>query len=251
MAVDIEPYSSSEDLPTDPVSIGARVQRIYDAVQAVERAGLNPAIYSNSANWFTIAGNAHPSFGCIPLWTPRYDSSADLASDFGAPWQPFGGWNQRAGKQYCENDTTCTVSIGAPDADLDVFSPTVFTGGTWGMALDESDANLGANVLVSRSGFRLNHATNQYVQTVTIMNTSTGTIPGPITLALDALSSNATLVNGNGNTSCTVPAGSMFINAQQAALVPGHSVTVTLQFNNPTNQGITYTPRVLAGAGTR
>ena len=87
MAVDVEPIChqnangvcvNPEYLPTDPVSIASRVQRIYDAVQAVERAGLNPVIYASQNNWAIIAGNTHPSFGCLPLWTPRYDGSDDL-----------------------------------------------------------------------------------------------------------------------------------------------------------------------------
>jgi hypothetical protein len=34
-------------------------------------------------------------------------------------------------------------------------------------------------------------------------------------------------------------------------LNPGQTATVVLSFANPTNRGITYTPRVLAGAGAR
>jgi hypothetical protein len=36
-----------------------------------------------------------------------------------------------------------------------------------------------------------------------------------------------------------------------ATLAPGQSVTVTLDFANPTNQGISYTARVLVGGGNR
>jgi hypothetical protein len=249
MAVDIEPYAAGESLPTDPVSIAARVERIYEAVQAVELAGLNPVIYSSQSNWNTIAGNTHPSFGCLPLWNPRYDGSDDITSDFGQPWQPFGGWTQRAGKQYCENNTGCATSLGAPDADLDVFNPSVFSGVIWGMALDVT-----SQVSVVRSGYRLNHATGFYVQTVVLKNVGSTPIQGPISLALDALSPNALLANGSGTTSCTVPAGSSYINVSlgaQSVLPVGQSASVTLNFFDPSNQGIVYAPRVLAGPFTQ
>jgi hypothetical protein len=43
----------------------------------------------------------------------------------------------------------------------------------------------------------------------------------------------------------------VFLNIQQGSLASGQSVTATLQFLNPTNQAISYSPRVLAGSGTR
>jgi hypothetical protein len=168
--------------------------------------------------------------------------------DLGTAWTPFGAWTQRIGKQYLENDS----SFGTVDVDRNVFSPSVFSGVSWGMALDETDANLGVNAVVTRSGFRLNHATNLFVQTVTITNSSINeTIPGPVSLVVDNLGGNATLTGVAGVTSCSIPAGSLYVNVQQGPLAPGHSVTATLQFSNPTNQGITYSPRVLAGSGTR
>jgi hypothetical protein len=276
MAVDIEPICQGhfegdrcvdqygnddrENLPQDFNSIAARIQRIYDAVQAVERAGLNPIIYANRSAWQEIAGGCVPQpgspctstpalpFGCLPLWNPQIDEVDSL----GTTWTAFGAWTQRVGKQYWQDDT----AFGSAKVDLDVFGPSLFSGGTWGMALDETDANLGANVTVSGGGFRLNHGTNQYVQTVTITNTSASNtiIPGPVSLALDALSANARLVGANGATSCTVPAGGVFVNvplSNSGTLAPGQSATATLAFTNSTNQGITYTPRVLVGSGAR
>jgi hypothetical protein len=253
MAVDIEPicYQTDthgnctmwEDLPQDLNSIAARIQRIYDAIQAVERAGLNPVIYSNRSAWTQIAGGTIPSniglpFGCLPLWNPQYDITPDL----GTIWQSFAAWNQRAGKQYAEND----AAFGSTLVDLDVFNASIFSGGSWGMALDYTNS-----VVISRSGFRLNRGSSQYVQTVTVQNTSSSLLQGPVSLVLDALSSNAALVNGNNYTSCTMPSGSSVVNLQSSPLSPGQSAVVTLQFSNPTNQGIIYTPRVLGGPGAR
>ena len=67
---------------------------------------------------------------------------------------------------------------------------------------------------------------------------------------LDSLSSNATLFNLSGATACAVPAGSPYINIA-GDLNPGASVSVSLQFANPTKAGITYATRVLSGSAPR
>ncbi len=62
-----------------------------------------------------------------------------------------------------------------------------------------------ASVTISQGGFRLNHATNEFTETVTIQNASAVAVVGPISLVLDNLSSNATLANGAGITACNTP----------------------------------------------
>jgi hypothetical protein len=107
---------------------------------------------------------------------------------------------------------------------------------------------------VTRGGYQLNRTTNRYVQSVTIKNTSANPISGPVSLILQSLSSNATLFNKNGVTSCSPPSGSPYINVSVGSdgiLSPGESASVTLEFTNPSNKSITYTARVLAGAGSR
>ena len=75
-----------------------------------------------------------------------------------------------------------------------------------------------------------------------------------MSLALDSLSSTATLANATGNTACAAPAGNPFINVGvggDGVFSPGEEALVQLQFSNPTNQRITYNTRVLAGGGGR
>ena len=104
---------------------------------------------------------------------------------------------------------------------------------------------------VARGGFRYNRTTNRYVQLVTLKNIGTSAITGPISLVLDSLSSNAALANQTGVTGATSPAGSPYINVTGSDLAVRGIVAVTLEFTNPTNNGITYTTRVLAGPGQR
>lgn len=111
-------------------------------------------------------------------------------------------------------------------------------------------SNVSSQVQVTRSGYGYNFTTARFVQTVTLKNTGTGIITGPISLVLDSLSSNATLFNLSGATACAVPAGSPYINTA-GDLNPGASVSVSLQFTNPTKAGITYATRVLSGSAPR
>ena len=108
----------------------------------------------------------------------------------------------------------------------------------------------GGQVQVIRSGFGYNFATQRFVQTVTLKNLSASILAGPLSLVLDNLSSNATLFSPSGTTACAAPAGSPFINSS-GNLNPGASVSVTLQFMNPSRAGITYATRVLAGSAGR
>jgi hypothetical protein len=106
-------------------------------------------------------------------------------------------------------------------------------------------ADLNTDVSVSRGGFRLNRTTKRYVQQVTIKNTGTEYVNGPIALGLDGLSANASLTNMNN--SCGLPAvPNININlGADNVLSPGETVSVVLEFSNSTNKPIAYTPRML------
>jgi uncharacterized repeat protein (TIGR02543 family) len=102
---------------------------------------------------------------------------------------------------------------------------------------------------VTRGPIVLNPITKRYAQTVTVKNTSSITIFGPISLVLFGLSSNATLANASGSTS-VFGSFSPYITAN-GNLSPGQSVSFSLQFTDPTNAAITYATSVLSGPGPR
>jgi hypothetical protein len=110
--------------------------------------------------------------------------------------------------------------------------------------------NVTSSIGLTYGGFTINPMTRRYVQTVTLKNTSSATITGPLSLVLDQLTANVTLYNASGATSLILPAGSPYLNVN-AVLSPGQSVSVQLQFTNPGNVAVTYQARVLAGPGSR
>jgi hypothetical protein len=105
-------------------------------------------------------------------------------------------------------------------------------------------------VAVAKSGFRINHANGQWVQSVTLTNDNTYAINGPVVLVLDSLTSGLTLANADGHTQFQTPKGTPYVylpldNASQ--LAQGQSMTVTLEFANPKNSSITYSAMIYAG----
>ncbi len=113
-------------------------------------------------------------------------------------------------------------------------------------------ADVTGSISVTRGGYIFNPGTQRFAQTLTLTNNSASTITGPISLVIEGLSSNATLFNLTGATdSFFPPVGLPYINTTAASLAPGQSVSVTLQFANPSKAGITYAIRVLAGPGAR
>jgi hypothetical protein len=111
--------------------------------------------------------------------------------------------------------------------------------------------DVSSEVLVTRGGFRFNRATQHFTQLITITNASASPIPGPISLVLDSVPSSATLYGVSGATSCTSPQGSPYLNAAAASLGAGVSTSVTLDFIDTSQSGITYATRVIAGPGGR
>ncbi|MEQ1529729.1 MAG: hypothetical protein ABL925_10460, partial [Methylococcales bacterium] len=105
-------------------------------------------------------------------------------------------------------------------------------------------ADLNANVNINQSGFRINRTNKHYLQTVSVRNTGNTDILGPIGVAVENLSSNATLFNKTD--SCGQPASAYLeFPLTGNKLSPGELVSVNLEFVNPKNQNITYGARML------
>jgi hypothetical protein len=88
-------------------------------------------------------------------------------------------------------------------------------------------------------------------QLVFVTNKGDSAIPNPIFLALDNLSSNATLVNAQGTTSVLAPLGSPYVQLRDGdddrddVLRPHETKIAILEFKNSTRARITYDTRVL------
>lgn len=84
--------------------------------------------------------------------------------------------------------------------------------------------------------------TGDYYGTITINNVTSSNISAPIQLVLDNLTPGIVLVNATGTTQ-----GDPFITINQS-LAAGGIIVIPVQFRNPQNLGINYTPRLFSGS---
>jgi hypothetical protein len=111
-----------------------------------------------------------------------------------------------------------------------------------------------ANVTVTSETPVLDRHTHQYTQFVRLTNNGPSAVPAPLWLALDNLSTNATLLNAESKTAVLAPLGSPDLRVvsgegdadRENVLRPHQSRTVQLEFLNPSDAAITYSPRVLS-----
>ena len=164
-------------------------------------------------------------------------------------------------------DTACTTTDPndgfGPEGRLLESSPGEFIGTTRGgngstiggsvFRIETCAVDRSASISVTSQGqLKLNRKTGRSTQTLTLKN-GDGAVAGPISLVLESLSSNAALFNRSGTTVCLSP-GSPYINIDigpDGTFSPRERASVTLEFDNPSGQAITYTTRVLVGAGSR
>ncbi len=103
--------------------------------------------------------------------------------------------------------------------------------------------NVSDQVHVMNSGFGRNRSTNVWTATLKVTNKSAALINGPVQVVLTNLSANAAMVNQSG-----VQNGSPYITVTPGPLAAGASATVVIQFTNPSNGFINFTPVTYSGS---
>lgn len=248
------------------------VPRICEAIRSVELAGLRPLIYTNFEHWRIITATYDGLIG-YPLWWASHlqrpipatltfpdDVSVDPVTGFNYARNPNPGWpeDHLVGKQFLLDD----AASGGGRVDVNIFSPDQFSQPqqpSLGLALDVT-----SEVTIVRGGIVYNRGTGRWEQEVAIAPRS-APIGGPITLILDDLADatgnllSVGLFNANGY-SDSAPPGTLYqspyihfggIHNCSNVLSPPQFARVKLEFVNPSNLGITYNARVLAGFGAR
>jgi hypothetical protein len=100
-----------------------------------------------------------------------------------------------------------------------------------------------SQIAATASGLPYSRVSKTFNGTVTLKNISASVISGPIQIVFFGLPANVTLVNATSNLS-----GTPYLTVPGAAtLAPGQSVTVSVQFKNPSNATISLTPAIYAG----
>lgn len=130
--------------------------------------------------------------------------------------------------------------------------------GLWTIPLMPPAADVTKQVKITQSGYTRIPFSSTYAQRVTLTNTSSAAISGPLSLVLDSLSAGVTLNSPDGTTSAAPPSGSPYrslssVSLPGGSLAPGASVSFSLRFTNTNTvqKAIAYSPRILAGPGVR
>jgi hypothetical protein len=98
--------------------------------------------------------------------------------------------------------------------------------------------DLSSDVQVTTSAFTYNRSSKIFSGTVTVLNTSSLSLPAPLSVVLTQLSPGVTAINA----SATLPAGPSYSLA--SSLVPaGGSSAFTVQFTDPSNVRISFQPK--------
>jgi hypothetical protein len=188
----------------------------------------NPPVYYDFS---TTAVFRPPATVCIPYGNVSNPSSLELMHDENGVWVNRTVSNDPLNHRICANVNSFSL--------LAIFE---------GQTLIVCAPDVSSSVSVTRSGYSYSVITKRYAQIVTLTNTSGSPISGPIYFAVDNLSGTASLHNAAGKTGCVAPTGSPYVSVP-GPLDAGAHTTAVLQFTDPTNTAISYTPRVLAGAG--
>ena len=205
--------------------------------------GLQNAIYTLTVS---NAAGASPASGTVTV-TEAPPAGLSVVSMTGTGWTCPAAGNTctrsdalAGGSSYASITVTANVSGSA--AATVINSATVSGGGSASnTANDPATVNpitdISSQVSVTQTGFGRNRATGVWSATMTVTNTSGAAISGPIQVVLTALPAGVTMVNNTGTRN-----GNPYITVSAGALAPGATVSVTIQFMNPSNGFITYTP---------
>ena len=99
-------------------------------------------------------------------------------------------------------------------------------------------------IAVNASGLAYSRVSKTYVGAVTLTNTGSASVSGPFQILFTGLTANVTLVNATGTLS-----GTPYITVSApASLAPGQSVVVNVQFTDPSNATIHFTPVIQEGS---
>jgi hypothetical protein len=144
--------------------------------------------------------------------------------------------------------TTCTSSGAVSFAPLPDGVTFTSSSGSFlsGPAPANPVTNVSNQVRVTETGFVVNHITKLWTSTVTVTNIGSTTIAGPVQLVLNGLTPGAngiSMTNSSG-----LQNGFYYITVSPGSIAPGASASVYVQFMNPNNAWINFTPETDSGA---
>jgi len=140
---------------------------------------------------------------------------------------------------------TYTPAFGAAGTDTFTYTATDDAGLSASAAVTVTivPVNVSASIQVTSTGNVYNRATRLYSSTITLKNTGTAAITGPITTLLGNVPAGVTVANASGTHN-----GSPYITVPVTSLAPGAATSFTLQLSNPSNVSVSLTTTEYSGS---
>jgi hypothetical protein len=133
-----------------------------------------------------------------------------------------------------------------------VFVGTTNSVGVFGLLAVKAAQNVTESVKIDREEDPADREDDTIAVKISLTNTGTQTIIGPISLVFDDLNSESYVLDPNGSTTTPGPTGSFYTDftPSNGELMKDQTETRIVKFRSAT-ETIQYRPRVLAGAGIR
>jgi hypothetical protein len=133
-----------------------------------------------------------------------------------------------------------------------VFVATQNSVGVFGLLTTKPAHNVTQWVKVDQEADAADRKDDNISVKISLTNTGTQTITGPISLGFDDLNPESYIVDPDGSTTTVVPTGTFYVDFTPAAgeLMKNQTETRIVRFSSAAER-IQYRPRVLAGAGIR
>jgi hypothetical protein len=133
-----------------------------------------------------------------------------------------------------------------------VFVATTNSVGVFGLLAVKAAQNVTESVKIDREADPADREDDTIAVKISLTNTGTQTITGPISLVFDDLNPESYVSDPDGSTTTAAPTGSFYVDFTPASgdLVKDQTETRIVRFRSAT-EAVQYRPRVLAGAGIR
>jgi hypothetical protein len=133
-----------------------------------------------------------------------------------------------------------------------VFAATTDSVGVFGLLVVKAAQNVTQGVKVDRQEDPADREDDDIAFKISLTNTGTETIAGPISLVFDDLNPEAYVLDPDGSTTTAAPTGSFYVDftPSSSQLMKDQTETRIVRFRSAT-ETVQYHPRILAGAGIR
>lgn len=187
--------------------------------------------------WHQVTSSRMTETG-VPLWDLNMRDRRGYRGYFDADLNATDGWGRGASWRNAPLKTTARAQLPVQSCAPHLLGP-------------QRPVDVTSQVTMTMSGVRLNRATRRFVGAATVKNNSAH-LPGPVSLVIE-LAGSVRMFNADGVTCANDPAGRPFVNLplENDMLLAGATVLTTLEFENPQNEPVRVTAKVLAGPGAR